>query len=225
MDSGFDGVEIHGGNGYLVDQFLNSNVNQRADDYGGSPEKRCAFALELIEEIGKEIGLHNVAMRLSPFGIYNDMADSNRWDTYNYLCVEIKERFPEVSYVHFVEARKDEVEGNESFSKSWGEGRKVDLSFAREILAPIPMLSAGGWDKNSCWGVVEKGETIDACVFARWFVSNPDLVERLRLGRELTMYNRGKFYGPTTKREVGFTDYLTWDEEQEKMKALEAEGS
>lgn len=216
VDSGFDGVEIHGGNGYLVDQFLSSNVNQRNDDYGGSPAKRCKFALDLIEAIGREIGVSNVAIRLTPFGVYNDMNDDARWETWGHLCRQIKVRFPQISYVHFVEARDDEIKDNIDFSRSWGVGlgRAADLTFARDILAPIPILSAGGWNAETCWGVVEEEKTLDACVFARWFVSNPDLVERLREGRELTMYNRAKFYGPTSKREVGYTDYLTWEEQQ-----------
>lgn len=213
MDSGFDGVEIHAGNGYLVDQFINSNVNKRTDEYGGGPEGRCRFALELIEKIGREIGVENVAIRLSPFGVYNDMADTDRWATYTYLLHECRARFPRISYVHFVAAREDDLAKSQSLRESWPEGRAFDLAFARDILAPIPILSAGGWNGDSCWGVVEQGKTVDACVFARWFVSNPDLMERLRDGRELAMYDRGKFYGPTTKREVGYTDYKTWTAE------------
>lgn len=215
IEAGFDGVEIHGGNGYLVDQFLNSNVNTRDDVYGGTPEKRCKFALDLIERIGNGIGQEKVAIRLSPFGVYNDMRDDSRYATYTSLCQQVKERFPSISYVHFVKARQDEITANaQHFEQSWGKTRALDLSFAREILSPIPVMSAGGWDDQTCWGVVEAGKTIDACVFARWFVSNPDLPLRLREGKPLTMYNRGKFYGPTSKREVGYTDYLTWQEEE-----------
>ena len=179
FESGFDGVEVHGGNGYLVEQFLSSNVNKRTDGYGGSSEKRCRFAFELIEALVNEVGVGNVALRLSPFGIYNDMNDENRWETWEYLCREVRRRWEELSYVHFVEPRMEELKGNEMFERSWGvdKGREVGLGVFKEILAGIPVISAGGWDEDSCWGVVEEGK-VDACVFARWFVSNPDLVER-----------------------------------------------
>jgi 2,4-dienoyl-CoA reductase-like NADH-dependent reductase (Old Yellow Enzyme family) len=150
--------------------------------------------------------------------VYNDIADKDRWETYGYLLREIKASFGGISYVHFVEARSDDIEKSEQLRQSWPRDRPMDLAFARDILAPIPVLSAGGWNDESCWGVVEKGKTVNACVFARWFVSNPDLVERLRHGRPLTMYNRGKFYGPTSKREVGYTDYNTWEEENVAVK-------
>jgi 2,4-dienoyl-CoA reductase-like NADH-dependent reductase (Old Yellow Enzyme family) len=218
VEAGFDGVEIHGGNGYLVDQFLSSNVNRRVDEYGGGVAGRCRFVLELIESVGAEIGLANLAVRLSPFGVYNDVADADRWETYTYLLREIKDRFGGISYVHFVEARSDDMEKSVQLKESWPKDKTMDLAFVREILTPVPILSAGGWDAESCWGVVEKGKTVDACVFARWFVSNPDLVERLRHGRSLTMYNRGKFYGPTSKREVGYTDYKAWGEETADVK-------
>ncbi len=89
----------------------------------------------------------------------------------------------------------------------------------KPLVGQIPVLSAGGWDGETIWEGVEKGG-VDGFVFARWFVSNPDLPERLKAGKELTMYNRGKFYGPTSKREVGYTDYLTL-EESEKSKGAE----
>jgi 2,4-dienoyl-CoA reductase-like NADH-dependent reductase (Old Yellow Enzyme family) len=177
IESGFDGVELHGGNGYLLEQFLNSNVNKRTDDYGGSPQKRCKFVLELLGAVAKEIGENNVALRLSPFGIYNDMNDDSRWETWGHLCKEIRSNFPKISYVHFVEARNDELVGHEVFEKGWGVGRKVNISGFKEILGNIPVISAGLWNAESVWGAVESGR-VDGCVFARWFVSNPDLVER-----------------------------------------------
>lgn len=103
--AGFDGVELHGGNGYLLEQFLSSNVNKRKDRYGGSSEKRCEFVLELLEEVGKAVGLENVSLRLSPWGVYNDMSDEARWETWSFLCKEIKSRFWGISYVSFVEPR------------------------------------------------------------------------------------------------------------------------
>jgi 2,4-dienoyl-CoA reductase-like NADH-dependent reductase (Old Yellow Enzyme family) len=206
MAAGFDGVEIHAGNGYLVDQFLNSNVNTRSDAYGGSVEKRCKFALDLIESIGEAVGVSNVAIRLSPFGVYNDMGDGSRFETWSCLLQQIQLRYPELSYVHFVEPREDDVN---KIGDAWPRDRSMDLRFARDILQQVPIISAGGWNDETCWDVVDSGRAVDACAFARWFVSNPDLVDRLRLGTPLTMYNRKTFYGPSKRREIGYTDYPT----------------
>lgn len=101
-ECGFDGVEVHGGNGYLIEQFLASNVNRRKDQYGGSPEKRCAFVLELMEALGKAIGEENLAIRLTPFGLFNQSRSEQRLETWGHLCRELKGRLPRLSYVSFV---------------------------------------------------------------------------------------------------------------------------
>lgn len=103
IECGFDGVEVHGGNGYLIEQFLASNVNKRTDDYGGSPEKRCTFALELMDELSKAIGEENLAIRLTPFGLFNQIRSEQRLETWGELCRKLKENHPRLSYVSFVE--------------------------------------------------------------------------------------------------------------------------
>jgi 2,4-dienoyl-CoA reductase-like NADH-dependent reductase (Old Yellow Enzyme family) len=103
MEIGFDGVEIHGGNGYLPEQFLSSNVNKRTDDYGGSPEKRCQFVFELMAEVAKTIGEQNLAIRLSPFGLFNQARGEQRLETWTHLCEGLKKDHPTLSYVSFVE--------------------------------------------------------------------------------------------------------------------------
>lgn len=103
MECGFDGVEVHGGNGYLPEQFLASNVNKRTDAYGGSPEKRCTFTLELMEELSKAIGDENLAIRLSPFGLFNQIRCEQRMETWTTLCRKLKEAHPNLSYVSFIE--------------------------------------------------------------------------------------------------------------------------
>jgi 2,4-dienoyl-CoA reductase-like NADH-dependent reductase (Old Yellow Enzyme family) len=173
MEAGFDGVEIHAGNGYLLEQFLASGVNKRTDAYSGSAENRCRFVVEVTEAVGKEIGIENVAVRMSPWGVYNDISDEDRFETWSTLC-KILGGLGGLSYVHFVEAREDE---KPQWEKSWGEGRGTGFEWAREGLSGVPVISAGIWDGESVWGAVESGR-VDGCVFARWFVSNPDLVER-----------------------------------------------
>lgn len=103
MDIGFDGVEVHAGNGYLPEQFLSSNVNKRTDQYGGSPEKRCRFVLELMDRLAETIGQQNLSIRLSPFGLFNQARGEQRLETWTYLCEELKRAHPALSYVSFIE--------------------------------------------------------------------------------------------------------------------------
>lgn len=115
-ECGFDGVELHGGNGYLPEQFLSSNINKRTDDYGGSPEKRCRFVLEVIEALVKAVGENKVAIRLSPFGLYNQARGLQRLETWGHLCKELKKKH-NLSYVHFVEPRYEQVHSLEEKNK------------------------------------------------------------------------------------------------------------
>lgn len=104
----FDGIEVHGGNGYLPEQFLSSNINKRTDDYGGSPEKRCKFVLELMGALRDAIGENKVALRLSPFGLYNEARGEQRLETWGHLCKELK-KMMQLSYIHFIEPRFEQV--------------------------------------------------------------------------------------------------------------------
>lgn len=103
MDIGFDGVEVHAGNGYLPEQFLSSNVNRRTDLYGGSPERRCRFILELMDALAVSIGEENLSIRLSPFGLFNQARGEQRLETWMFLCEELKKAHPALSYVSFIE--------------------------------------------------------------------------------------------------------------------------
>lgn len=99
---GFDGVEVHGGNGYLPDQFLSSNINRRTDEYGGTPEKRCRFVLELMGALAGAVGQERVAIRLSPFGLFNQARGEQRLETWGHLCRELRSMLPAMSYVSFI---------------------------------------------------------------------------------------------------------------------------
>ncbi|KKY37638.1 putative 12-oxophytodienoate reductase [Diaporthe ampelina] len=221
IDAGFDGVEVHGGNGYLPEQFLSSNINKRTDDYGGSPEKRCRFVLELMSELASAVGQDNLAIRLSPFGLFNQARGEQRLETWGHLCRELKKSLPTLSYVSFIEPRYEQIfseEQKQAFLDSWGLP-EVDLSEFRSIFGETPFLSGGGWNDTNAWGEVESGKC-DALLFGRYFISNPDLVERLREGRPLTQYDRSRFYGPFPDPHVGYTDYPTWEQQQQKEDAL-----
>ncbi|TVY41379.1 putative 12-oxophytodienoate reductase, partial [Lachnellula occidentalis] len=211
-ECGFDGVELHGGNGYLPEQFLSSNINTRTDEYGGTPEKRCRFVLEVMEALAKAVGEEKLAIRLTPFGLYNQARGMQRLETWGYLCRELKKRLS-LSYVHFVEPRYEQVQSLEEKNKvleSWGMA-SVDLKLFRDIFGDTPFFSAGGWNDTNCWGVLEEG-TYDAFAIGRLFLGTPDLIERLKQGQPLNEYNRSRFYGPFPDREVGYTDYPTYEE-------------
>ncbi|KAF2651313.1 12-oxophytodienoate reductase [Lophiostoma macrostomum CBS 122681] len=219
IDAGFDGIEVHGGNGYLPEQFLLSNVNKRTDEYGGSPEKRCRFVAELMEALASTIGAENVAMRLSPFGLFNEARGGERVETWSHLCRELKRRVPGMSYISLIEPRFEQIlstDSEDSVLRSWGlDPATLNLSFLREIMGDTPFFSAGGWNDTNCWDVVESGQC-DALLMGRYFISNPDLVERLKQDRPLNKYDRDTFYGPCEDRAKGYTDYPTWEELQSK---------
>lgn len=213
MDAGFDGVELHGGNGYLPEQFLSSNSNKRTDEYGGDHERRCTFALELMEALAETVGQSNLSIRLTPFGLYNQARGQQRVETWGHLCRELKRRLPDLSYVSFVEPRYEQIhspEEKDAFLASWGL-LDVDLSMFRDIFGSTPFFSAGGWNGENSWGVVEEGK-YDGLVYGRYFTSNPDLVDRLRNGWPLAGYDRSRFYGPFEDPTISYTDYPLYEE-------------
>lgn len=171
----------------VIDQFLHSNINTRTDSYGGSPAKRCTFLLKLLAALSAAIGAENVGVRLEPCGLYQHTRGMERVETWSYLCSKLRDDFPRLSYVHFIEPRWDRIESEkekEGFVRSWKEGVEVGNDHFRSVLAEgkaegegIPVFSCGEWDDKNCWGVVESGR-FDALVFTRWFIANPDLPER-----------------------------------------------
>jgi len=215
IEAGFDGVEVHGGNGYLPEQFLSSNINKRTDEYGGSPEKRCRFVIELMNSLANAIGQENCAIRLSPFGLFNQARGEQRIRTWSYLCEQLKENVPNMSYISLIEPRYEQIHScaeKDKFLSSWGlDPSTINLKFLRKIMGDTPFLSAGGWNDTNCSEAIESGD-YDALLIGRYFTSNPDLVERLKLGKTLRMYERDRFYGPFEDRWRGYTDYPCWNE-------------
>lgn len=209
--AGFDGVEIHGANGYLLDQFLHDNVNQRTDEYGGTIEARSKFPLEVIDAVIDAVGGDKVGIRLSPFNYYQDTKDSNPVEHWAYLCQKISNMSKPLSYVHMIEARFDEVLTAEDKLKSLKDQCLKKDSFSlnkfREILRAkdISFICAGGYNKHLAASKIENDEA-DVIAFGRQFIANPDLVERFKEGLELNKYDRSTFYGaePPSK---GYVDY------------------
>ncbi|KAK7609986.1 hypothetical protein BKA81DRAFT_298111 [Phyllosticta paracitricarpa] len=229
-EAGFDGVEIHGANGYLLDQFLHDNVNLRTDEYGGSIENRCRFPLEVISAVCEAVGPERVGIRLSPYNYFQDTRDSDPNSHWAYLCQRIIQLPQRLTYVHMVEPRFDEVLDHQAKMnalaayKANGNGIEAEATRGKEVaykpsLAPfskilanggVKFLTAGGFSRDNCTVPVEEGYG-DAIVFGRWFISNPDLPKRLAEGLPLNQYDRSTFYGADPP-EKGYVDYPTYEE-------------
>ncbi|ROW03884.1 hypothetical protein VPNG_07238 [Cytospora leucostoma] len=223
--AGFDGVEIHGANGYLLDQFLHDNVNRRTDEYGGSIENRFRFVSEVLAAVCDAIGPERVGIRLSPYNYFQDTRDSDPNKHWSYLCEKIA-GFPasqRPAYVHMVEPRFDEVldeqqkmEALAVYTASNGAEKspvkKNSLTPFRDILktAGIHFIAAGGFNRDNAVLKLDTKEA-DLIVFGRQFIANPDLVERLKNGWELNPYDRSTFYGADPP-EKGYIDYPVYEE-------------
>jgi N-ethylmaleimide reductase len=197
--AGFDGVELHGANGYLLDQFLQDGSNKRTDAYGGSIENRSRFLLEVIEALASVWGGDRVAVRIGPGGTWNSMSDSNTSALFGYLVNELN-RFG-LAYLHVIEPR---VKGNVVIA----EGQ---APIAAEQLRKVftgKIIAAGGFEPETAEAVVEKGDA-DLVAFGRHFVSNPDLPKRIELKLPLTPYDRNTFY---TFDSRGYLDYPFYEE-------------
>ncbi|MVW86916.1 alkene reductase [Pseudomonas sp. PB101] len=191
--AGFDGVEVHSANSYLLDQFLRDSTNHRTDQYGGSIENRARLTLEVTEEIVKIWGNERVGIRLSPVtpDAGNTPPDSNVMAMYGYLIQQLN-KF-DLAYLHF-------VEGATATSREVPVGVDMDALSAQFA---GPFIGNNNYDLEMAIERRAQG-TIDAVAFGRLFISNPDLVERLRRGAELTIASRESFYGGGAK---GYTDW------------------
>ncbi|TCD61242.1 hypothetical protein EIP91_008709 [Steccherinum ochraceum] len=193
--AGFDGVEIHGANGYLIDQFTQYVSNNRTDEYGGSIENRSRFALEVVDAVAKEIGADRTAIRFSPWAFFGGMRMPDPKPQFSHIVEKLAENHPDLAYVHVIEPR-----GNGGSERTPVVGESND--FIRDIWAPRPLLSAGGYDREGGMRAAEKG---DVAVYGRHFISNPDLPLRLEMNIPLTPYDRDTFYSPLSP--IGYTDY------------------
>jgi N-ethylmaleimide reductase len=192
--AGFDGVELHSGNGYLLDQFLQDGSNHRTDAYGGSIENRARLLLEVVAAVASVWGGDRVAVRIAPSGTWNGMSDSNPQALFAYVAEQLN-RFG-LAYLHIIEPR---VKGNVVIV----EGQAPVASQQLRKIFKGKILAAGGFEPETAEAIVEKGDA-DAVAFGRHFISNPDLPERIKLGLPLSKYDRDTFY---TFDARGYTDY------------------
>ncbi|KAJ3103378.1 hypothetical protein HDU97_010216 [Phlyctochytrium planicorne] len=192
--AGCDGIEIHSANGYLLDQFINDNINFRTDKYGGSAENRVRFSYEVAKACADAIGSNRVGIRLSPYSVFQGMGDSDRVNTYSTLLKQLNEL--DLAFVHLVESRVDGA------SDSTEDKGARTLRPFREAYQGV-LISAGGFLPESAEAYVADKEA-DIIAFGRYFISNPDLPYRILKRIPLTPYDRSTFY---TNDEKGYTDY------------------
>jgi 2,4-dienoyl-CoA reductase-like NADH-dependent reductase (Old Yellow Enzyme family) len=196
IEAGFDGVEIHNANGYLLDQFVNSGSNKRTDEYGGSIENRCRFSLEVVDAITKAIGEDRTAIRFSPNGGIQGMQDDAPVETWSYLISQLQKSHPNMSYIHLIEARSDfNVDGMVNTVDTLGPYREIWKG---------PLITAGGFSNAVEHAIALAEKTGDLISFGRAFIANPDLPERIRNQYAFNKYNRKTFY---THDAIGYTDY------------------
>lgn len=191
-EAGFDGVEIHGANGYLLDQFTRDGTNRREDDYGGSVENRCRLPLEVAAAVAAVWGPDRVGYRISPFQPFNDMTDSDPEATFSWLAGELAAL--DLLYLHVVETGAPDEEGAFSRHPLFGRLRQI---------WPNTLIVNGGYDRTKADAVVSGG-LADMVAFASAFIANPDLPERLLTGAALAESDRATFYGGGAE---GYTDY------------------
>ncbi|MFC3652824.1 alkene reductase [Dyella humi] len=191
MEAGFDGVELHAANGYLIEQFLNANVNQRTDSYGGSIEGRNRFALDIARATADAIGAHRIGIRLSPYGVFNSTgAFPDVESQYLALIQQLSELG--LQYVHLLD-----------HSAMGAPPVPAELkSRLREAFKGVFIL-AGGFDRASAEAALKAGQA-DLIAFARSFLANPDLVERMRADAALNAVDMATLYTPGPE---GYIDY------------------
>lgn len=191
MKAGFDLIEIHGANGYLFDQFLVSDSNQRTDNYGGTVENRARFLLETVDDLIDTIGAGRVAIRLSPWGTLNDMKVEDPEEMTLYLAEQLQHR--NIAYIHLAEF--SQLPHGDTYPIGFRE--KLRRTFTNTI------IYCGNYTLERAQAMID-ANLADAIAFGRPFISNPDLVDRFKTGKALTPAKPEFFYGGDA---TGYTDY------------------
>ncbi|HRD33373.1 MAG TPA: alkene reductase [Rhodocyclaceae bacterium] len=199
IEAGFDGIEVHAANGYLIDQFLRAGSNHRTDAYGGSVANRTRFLAEVMEAVTAEIGASRTAIRISPVTPANDAADANPQPLFEHV-VEKLARWP-LAYVHVIEGAtggpRDYRQGEAAFDYA-----ALRSSYARAGGKAAWMVN-NGYDRALAMAAIAEGHA-DIVAFGKDFISNPDLVARLRQNAALNPFDTATFYGGSEK---GYIDY------------------
>ncbi|OJT04885.1 hypothetical protein TRAPUB_4357 [Trametes pubescens] len=226
--AGFDGVEIHSAHGYMLDQFLQSSTNLRTDDYGGSPENKCRFPLEVVDAVTKAVGAKRTAVRMSPWSAYNDVAVADQVPTFSHFVTRLAEEHPDLAYIHIVQPG---LSGTDDKDVEEGETNE----FIRKIWLPRRLISAGRYTRETA--IERAEETGELIAFGRRFLANvrhrstslsrgqcsrffctgclkPDLPIRLRENLPLQGWSRDVYF--TAEDPHGYIDYPTYEESLKK---------
>ncbi len=196
MKAGFDGIELHGAFGYLIDQFLQDGSNQRSDRYGGSVENRTRFLLEVVAVVSEVWGSDRVGIKLSPSNTFYGMSDSNPYALFSYVLEQLN--LWQLAYVHLMEPNEQDL-------------------LTREVIAPVIsafgrfypglIITNGGYDQDKGNQILASGQA-DLVSFGKLFIANPDLPERFLANAPLNQPDLGTFYGKSGHNlEKGYTDY------------------
>jgi N-ethylmaleimide reductase len=189
LAAGFDGVEIHAANGYLIDQFLRDQTNKRTDRYGGSIENRTRFLLDVADAVSAEVGAERIGVRISPQNGQNDISDSDPQALFNYVAEQLSRK--DLAYLHIIEGDTGGV-----------PVPPFDYMKLKTLFGGV-VIANNGFDKVRANEALTEGRA-DLIAFGKPFIANPDLVIRLFLDAPLMPANRETFYGGT---EQGYTDY------------------
>lgn len=200
LAAGFDGVEVHGANGYLLEQFLQSRSNQRTDEYGGSIPNRARLMIEVTQAVARVWGPQRVGIRLSPYGVANDSGEDDPIPLYSHVIAEL-DRLG-LAYLHLIEPRASGAGKREVDHQDVPSAAQLFRSLWHGVL-----IASGNFQAGSASEFVAAGHA-DAIAFGRFFISNPDLPARIRAGIPFTPYNRATFYGGGPQ---GYVDYPTMD--------------
>lgn len=191
IEAGFDGVEIHGANGYLIDQFLRTNSNHRTDEYGGSKENRIRILLEITSAVANAVGNEKTGVRLSPFITFKDMSDPEIVDTILISAKALNDL--DIAYIHLCEA-------------DWDDAPVVTEDFRKQLRANFKntIIATGGYNPEMAAQIIETG-LVDMVGFGRLFVSNPDLPARIKQnGPYAEIKDKASLFGGTS---IGYIDY------------------
>jgi N-ethylmaleimide reductase len=196
LAAGFDGVEVHGANGYLIEQFLQSHTNLRTDQYGGSIPNRVRFLMEVTRAVVDVWGADRVGVRLSPYGVANGSGEPDPMPLYTHVVEQLNQLG--LAYLHFIEPRSSGAGRAEVNHQNVPSAMVLFRSLWKGVL-----ITAGGFTGEAADAAIRDGHA-DAIAFGRIFISNPDLPRRLQRGFPLTPYNRATFYCGDV---AGYTDY------------------
>ncbi len=200
VEAGFDGVEIHGGNGYLIDQFLRTNSNHRTDEYGGSRQNRIRFLLEVVDAVIETIGAEKVGVRLAPFITFKDMNCPDIVPTILESAQHLQKR--NIAYLHLSEA-------------DWDDAPAIPFQFRKDLRAVFSntIIVAGKYDLKRASAILNVGYA-DLVAFGRPFIANPDLIKRLKNDLPLTELDPSTLFGGSEK---GYIDYGSYSDQLVKI--------